>query len=438
MATPRTFRLHELGCKVNQWEGQWFREGFQALGLKESEGDEQADIYVVNSCSVTESGGSKSRHSVRHFVRRNPQAKVLVTGCYAESDRETVESLPQVVRVFGNQEKANIVPWVARTLMGMDGELPELPQGISEFKGHTRAFVKIQDGCRDNCSFCIIPSLRGEIVSRPQEEIVAEVERLVAFGHQEVVLTGVHLGYFGWERGQEDAVFDLLKALAQVPGLKRLKLSSIEVHEITQELVDLFAENEIFVPHFHLPLQAGSDHTLRLMRRKYSVGRFREAVAMLRASLENPAITTDLIVGHPGETQQAFEESMAFCQEMNFAKMHIFPYSPRKGTPAAVMPDFVQDAEISRRKKIAADLDDAMALDFREGFLGTCVPVLVEDRAQLVGETLTGLSDRFLRVHFEGEHALVNQIVPVRIETVDGDRVTGTWIQDEDSAIEVL
>ncbi|MFT7617631.1 MAG: threonylcarbamoyladenosine tRNA methylthiotransferase MtaB [Planctomycetota bacterium] len=430
MATPRTFRLHELGCKVNQWEGQWFREGLRALGLKEAGADESADIFVVNSCSVTESGGSKSRHSVRHFVRRNPDAKVLVTGCYAESDRDIVEALPGVVRTFGNQEKAGIVPWVARSLMGMDGELPELPKGISEFAGHTRAFVKIQDGCRDNCSFCIIPSLRGEIVSRPHAEIVAEVERLVASGYKEVVLTGVHLGYFGWDRNEKNAVYDLLQDLAAVDGLKRLKVSSIEVHEITEELVDLFASSDVFVPHFHLPLQAGSNEVLRIMRRKYSVERFRTAVAMLRDRLGTPALTTDLIVGHPGETEETFEESMAFCQEMDFCKMHIFPYSPRQNTRAAAMTNHVHDAEISRRKKVAADLDDAMALAFRQRFLGQTVPVLVEERARLSGGLLTGLSDRFMRVDFAGSSELMNQIVPVRLDNVEEDRVIGTRVLD--------
>lgn len=425
MATPRTFRLHELGCKVNQWEGQWFREGLKALGLHEAGAEETADIFVVNSCSVTESGGSKSRHSVRHFVRRNPSAKVLVTGCYAESDKDIVEALPGVVKTFGNQEKAGIVPWVARSLLGMDGELPELPQGISEFAGHTRAFVKIQDGCRDNCSFCIIPSLRGEIMSRPHNEILEEVKRLVASGYKEVVLTGVHLGYFGWDRQEKNAVYDLLKDLAQVSGLKRLKLSSIEVHEITESLADLFASSEVFVPHFHLPLQAGTDEVLRIMRRKYSVGRFRDAVAMLRDRLDTPAITTDLIVGHPGETDVDFDNSMAFCREMAFSKMHIFPYSPRQNTAAAGMTNHVHDAEISRRKKVAAELDDMMALNFRQHFCGTTAPVLVEGHAKVAGGMMTGLTDRFLRVDFEGSSDTINEIVPVQLDNAETDRMIG-------------
>ena len=425
MAAPRSYHVHELGCKVNQWEGQWFAEGLRALGLGEALPGEGADLYLVNSCSVTESGGAKSRHAVRHYLRRHPETKVIVTGCYAESDREVVEALPGVVKVFGNDAKAEIVPWVARSLLGMDAELPELPRGISKFSGHTRAFVKIQDGCRDRCSFCIIPSLRSTITSRSQEDVLSEIRRLVAHGHKEVVLTGVHIGYYGWERQQKDAVYRLLEASSQISGLKRIKLSSIEVHEIDEQLVDLFAAHEIFVPHFHLPLQAGCNQTLRDMRRKYSVERFRDATAMLREKLDDPAITTDLIVGFPGESPEHFDETMAFCEEMAFAKMHVFPFSVRQGTHAETMTNHIHDAEISRRKKVAAGLDDAMADAFRRRFLGCVVPVLVEER-RLGGENrLTGLSDRFLRVDFVGEAALMNQIVPVCLEDIDGDRVQG-------------
>ncbi len=430
MASARTFRVHELGCKVNQWEGQWLREGLEALGLEEARPESSADLFLVNSCSVTESGGAKSRHSVRHFMRRNPAARVIVTGCYAESDREIVESLPGVVRTFGNQEKAEIVPWIARSILNMDGELPDLPRGISRFAGHTRAFVKIQDGCRDNCAFCIIPSLRSEIESRPAAEVVAEVRRLVDRGHQEVVLTGVHLGYFGWERGEKRAVIELLERLSGIEGLRRLKVSSIEVHEIDEEMVDLFAAREVFVPHFHLPLQAGSDATLRLMRRKYNLARFRHAVSLLRAKLDDPALTTDLIVGFPGESEAEFDASMEFCAEMGFAKMHVFPYSVRRGTAAETMPGHLPAAEIVRRKKIAAELDDRMAEDYRRRFLGRIVPVLAEERAGLMPGSLTGLSDRFIRVDFAAPDEFMNRILPVRLDEIRGDRLIGSLVRE--------
>ncbi|MCA9319144.1 MAG: radical SAM protein, partial [Planctomycetes bacterium] len=219
MGAIRSFRLHELGCKVNQWEGQLLREGLTALGLSEAPADAPADLCLVNSCSVTESGGSKSRQATRKFLRDNPEARIVITGCHVESDRGLCESLPGVVRAFGNAEKTSIVPWVARQLLDMDGELPELPTGISSFAGHTRAFVKIQDGCRDHCSFCIIPSLRGDVVSRREDEILAELRALAANGHREVVFTGIHLGYYGFDRNEPDAVVKLLRSSRAIAGL---------------------------------------------------------------------------------------------------------------------------------------------------------------------------------------------------------------------------
>lgn len=416
----RTFKVQELGCKVNQYEGQLLREGLRALGLDEAPTDSSADLFILNSCSVTESGGAKSRSGVRRFHRGSPDASVIVTGCYAESDREVVEAIPGVVRVFGNADKDGIVPWVARSLLGMEGELPELPRGITEFDDHTRAFVKIQDGCRDNCTFCIIPSLRGDVSSRATEDIVEEVRALARGGKKEVVFTGIHLGYFGWDRDDRRAVVELLERVRGVEGLERVKLSSIEVHEITEELVDLFASDAFFVPHFHLPLQAGCDATLRRMRRKYSTRRFRDAAALVRERLDDPAVTTDVIVGFPGETAADFEASRAFCEEMAFSKMHIFPYSVRRGTPAATMPDHVPAIEIKRRKEVLAALDDRMSAEFRRRFVGTTAPVLVEERRGRSGR-LTGLTDRFCRLELEGDCELMNTIVDVRvIGEVDG------------------
>ena len=413
MAGIRTFRLHELGCKVNQYEAQLLREGFLAIGLAEAPEEHGADLVVVNSCSVTESGAAKSRHAVRQLGRRNPGARILVTGCYVESDREDCEALDGVVRAFGNAEKAGIVPYVARQLLGMDGELPELPRGIRSFAGHTRAFVKVQDGCRDHCAYCIIPSLRGEPRSRPMDEIAEELAALARNGYREVVFTGVHLGYFGFERGEKGALVALLRLARATPGLERAKLSSVEVHEIDSELVDLFAADPFFVPHFHLPLQAGSDRTLRSMRRKYGTGRFRGAVDLLRDRLVEPALTTDLIVGFPGESSDDFDDSLRFCEEMDFAKMHVFPFSPRSGTEASHLPGLPPAKEILRRRQAAAELDDRMSTAYRRRFIGRRIEVLVEGRR--MGGRLTGLSDRFQRVVLDDGDDLHNRLVEVEV-----------------------
>jgi threonylcarbamoyladenosine tRNA methylthiotransferase MtaB len=428
----RRFRLQHLGCKVNQYETQLIREGLQALGLEEAPRDEEGDLFVLNTCSVTEQSGSKSRHAVRSFLRKSPEARVLVTGCYAESDPEICAAIEGVDRGFGNAEKNGIVPWVARELLGMEGELPELPTGVSEFAGRTRAFVKIQDGCRDRCTFCIIPSLRGEVSSRPEAEILEELHRLAARGFQEVVFTGIHLGYYGFDRDDRRAVVSLLEKTRAIPGLRRVKLSSIEVHEIDEEMVDLFASDpHFFVPHFHLPLQAGADRTLRRMRRRYNVERFRWAARLLRERLLRPALTTDLIVGFPGETEADFEESRAFCEEMDFAKMHIFPYSVRRGTPAAEMEGHLAPEEMKRRKGIMAELDDACAARYRESFLGEVLPTLVESRRNPRTGLLTGLTERFVRLDFEGGDELMNEIVPVRALSAEGDRLLGAVEEGE-------
>lgn len=432
MAEIRRFRLQHLGCKVNQYETQVIREGFRALGLEEAARDEDGDLFVLNTCSVTEQSGAKSRHAVRSFLRKSPDARVLVTGCYAESDPEICAAIEGVDRGFGNKEKTGIVPWVARELLGMEGELPELPKGVSEFTGRTRAFVKIQDGCRDRCTFCIIPSLRGDVTSRPEAEILEELGRLARHGFREVVFTGIHLGYYGFDREDPHAVRTLLEKTRQIEGLERVKLSSIEVHEIDEGLVDLFASDPtFFVPHFHLPLQAGADRTLRRMRRRYNVERFRGAVRLLRSRLENPAITTDVIVGFPGETEEDFRASHDFCAEMDFAKMHIFPYSVRRDTPAAEMDDHIHPEEMKRRKRALAELDDAMAERYRAGFLGETLPTLVESRRNPRTGLLTGLTERFVRVDFEGGDELMNEIVPVRAEAVEGDRLHGVLVREE-------
>ena len=432
MNTPRTFKIENLGCKVNQYECELVREGLQAIGLEEAPAETVCDLVVVNSCSVTESGGAKSRYAVRSLERRNPGARVLVTGCYAESDPNEVAALDGVERVFGNQEKSGLVPWVAREMLGMEAELPELPRGITEFSGRTRAFVKIEDGCRDNCTFCIIPSLRGDPVSRSHDDIVEELHRLAENGYQEVVFTGVHLGYYGWDRDDREALPKLLEATRKVPGLRRVKLSSIEVHEITDDLVDLFASDPVFVPHFHLPLQAGADRTLRRMRRKYNTDRFRWAVALLRSRLDRPTITTDVIFGFPGETEANFDASLAFCREMDFAKMHVFPYSVRRDTPAATFPDHLDGAEMARRKLAMTALDDEMATAWRRRFVGVVAPTLVESRPVPAGTSrLTGLTDRFLRVDFDGDARLMNHIVDVAIGGEDGERLRGRVVGAE-------
>lgn len=430
----KTFQVEFLGCKVNAYEIEALREGFRHLGMVETSLADAADVYVLNTCSVTANAGSTSRNRVRRALRRNPDTQVLVTGCYAESDRDRLEGIGGVRRIFGNDEKDGILPWIASELLGEpDRELP--PFRITRMGEQTRAFVKIEDGCDDNCTFCIIPTLRGPARSREPDEIVEEVGELVRSGHKEIVLTGVHIGYFG--KGLPDLaegsgavrrgahLVALLRRLARIPGLERLKLSSIEVHEITDELVELFASDPVFAPHFHLPLQAGCDRTLRRMRRKYNTALFRDRVEALRAAIPEPAISTDVIVGFPGETDADFEASLEFCRSIGFVKIHVFPYSVREGTPAATMEDPIDHRTSERRKHALLALDEEHGNAWRRGFVGRTVGVLVEGRPDAAGR-LTGLTERYLRVGFEGPERLHGEIVPVRVDEVIEGGVVGS------------
>jgi threonylcarbamoyladenosine tRNA methylthiotransferase MtaB len=421
----KTFNVEFLGCKVNAYEIQALREGFLGLGLKEQSLDRGADLYVLNTCAVTANAGSTSRNRVRRALRRNPGARILLTGCYVEEDRGRLEGMRGVHRVFGNDEKETIVPFVARQLLGK--VVPERPFTITRMSGQTRAFVKIEDGCDDNCTFCIIPTLRGPARSRNPDEICHEVGELVRSGHKEIVLTGVHIGYFGHGDGPRGAaLIDLLSRLRRVPGLARLKLSSIEVHELTDELLDLFRADPVFAPHFHVPLQSGCDRTLRRMRRKYNRRVFENRILALRRAVAEPALSTDVIVGFPGETDADFDETLAFCRSLGFMKIHVFPYSRREGTEAARDPDPVPAATIEARKHALLEVDRELGDAWREGFVGRTVFVLVEGRRDQESPWLTGLTERYLRVDFEGPDRLQGEIVPARVVGVTEGAVLAT------------
>lgn len=412
----RTFRVEHLGCKVNQYEARALEEGLSRLGLQPAGPGGPADLHVLNTCSVTEHAGATSRKLVRRSVRESPGATVLVTGCYAESDRQRVEHIPGVTRVFGNAEKEGLLGWVASDLL----HLP-LDAGAARFRitgggGQTRAFVKVEDGCDDRCTFCIIPRLRGPARSRPEDEVVAEVRDLVRAGHQEVVLTGVHLGYYGKETGSpRKALPALLRRLVKLPGLHRLKLSSIEVHEITSELVALFASEPVLSPHLHLPLQSGSDNVLRLMRRKYNRRLFLERVLTLRERLVEPALSTDVIVGFPGEGDADFEDTLEVVRRAGFMKVHVFPYSPRAGTAAAGLEGALPAEIVAARKQRLLEVDALQGAAFRRGFLGRRVEVLVEGRRDSATGLLTGLTERYLRVLLPGPDRLQGHLVDVRV-----------------------
>ncbi|SMP57005.1 threonylcarbamoyladenosine tRNA methylthiotransferase MtaB [Neorhodopirellula lusitana] len=383
-------RVHTLGCKVNQYETELVRQGLSTIGYEDASGQDQADLCVVNTCTVTDTGDAKSRQVIRRMARDNPDARIVVMGCYATRAPDEVAKLPGVVEVLEDKRELG-------DLMGRFGVI-DIPTGLRGFAGRKRAYVKVQDGCLLRCSYCIIPMVRPKLASRPVDHIVDEVTDLVEAGHSEVILTGIHLGHFGvdWNRNQPrenwTRLSHLLVRLASIPGEFRIRLSSIEATEVTRELIGVMTEHaDKIVPHMHLCLQSGSDSVLRRMRRRWSSRMFLDRCNLLRESLDNPAITTDVIVGFPGETDQEFEQTLQTCRQAGFSKIHVFPFSKRRGTPAAEMPDQVDKQLKAERVDRLQELEAELRGNYYRSLIGSDAELLVEsvdqDKGQLIGTT---------------------------------------------------
>jgi threonylcarbamoyladenosine tRNA methylthiotransferase MtaB len=422
--TIPTCRLVTLGCKVNQYETQYVKEALEINGYREAEDGEAADLCVVNTCTVTMEGDAKSRTAVRRLHQRNPGAQIVVMGCYATRDPAAVAKLPGVVRVITDKAK------LADELR--DFGVTTLPAGITRFDDHQRAFVKVQDGCLLNCTYCIIPSVRPHVRSRTPEEIVAEVSELVANGYAEIVLTGVHLGHYGIDRskGRPKAewrrLWHLLAALDRMPGKFRVRLSSLEAAEARDDLVRAMKDSPRVVPHLHLCLQSGSDRILRLMKRRYTSGGFLERCNRLKKALDNPAFTTDVIVGFPGETDADFEATCRVVREVGFAKIHVFTYSPRAGTPAALLHDAVPHAIMEERRERLRHLESKMASAYQRSLLGRRLDVLVERADPKRPDHVQGTSCRYVPVSFRGHApALLRRLVRVRATRIEAGMILG-------------
>ncbi len=421
---PGTCRLVTLGCKVNQYETQYVQEMLEGAGYVAAAEGEPADLCVVNTCTVTAEGDAKGRQLVRRLHRENPAAALVVMGCYATRDPETVRRLPGVASVITDKER------LAEGLRPYG--VAAAPAGISRFDGHQRAFVKVQDGCLLNCSYCIIPAVRPVLRSRPPEVIEEEVGRLVAAGYREVVLTGIHLGHYGIDlsRGRPKAawirLWHLLERLAALPGDFRIRLSSLEAAEARDDLVRVLRDCPQICPHLHLCLQSGSDRVLARMKRRYRSEGFLERCRRIRAALDRPALTTDVIVGFPGETDADFEATCRVVREAGFAKVHCFTYSPREGTPAAAWNEAVPPTVVRTRRQRLQELGDELADAYARSLLGRRLDVLVEtadlDRLGLV----RGTACRAVTVAFRGHlPALIRRRVPVRAIAVRAGVVVG-------------
>ncbi|MGR3220258.1 MAG: tRNA (N(6)-L-threonylcarbamoyladenosine(37)-C(2))-methylthiotransferase MtaB [Candidatus Anammoxibacter sp.] len=425
-----------LGCKVNQYETQAIREIILRKGYVETTPDKEVDLYVINTCTITAVSDNKSGQHIRKARKTNPNAKIVVTGCYAEAySKESHHPDDPNTIIIGQDKKGDIAGILSDNGLADDKEEASsiFDLNISRFTGHTRAFLKIEDGCDNSCSYCIVPSVRGGVKSRPINDVKVEAERLVANGHTEIVLTGIHLGAYGKDlnkggangKGKRIGLIDVLKQLEEISGLQRIRLSSIEAYEVTDELIAMIVGSGKICPHLHLPLQSGDDYILKRMNRKYTVNKFLSLLDKIRSKIDVPSFSTDIIVGFPGEESGHFENTIATCLKAGFSRIHIFPFSVRKGTSAAKMDNHCDPKTIIERKKTMSTVAGELAAKYKQNFVNKDVEVLVESKFGGENSMLCGYTERYVKVVFQGNEEKINNIVAVRAKEISGDHILG-------------
>ena len=442
MPETQKVAFHTLGCKVNQHDSAIMAALFQDAGYEVVDFNDLADVYVVNTCTVTHLSDRKSRQMIRHAARENPAATIVVCGCYAQTAKAELEALDEVDLIIGTNERHKVVEavetfrqdHVKTAYMADDEELfyyEDLPH--ERVSGMTRAYVKIQEGCDQFCAYCAIPYARGPLRSRSEQDTIDEINMLVERGYKEVILTGIHIGAYG--RGVKDETCDLTglcRRILDETAIERLRIGSLEGIEVTDALIEMIASDERMAKHLHLPLQSGCDRTLSAMRRPYDTEKFREMMRRIRGKVPNIAITTDLMVGFPGETDEDFKESLVFCNDIAFSAMHIFKYSMRSGTPAAAMPDQIDPQIKERRAKQMADVAQKNKLDYERRFVGQTLRILVEEQTK--DGFWTGHSSNYLLVTFPGENIRSGDFVDVKITSAERNRLLGeieTHLEEE-------
>ena len=419
--------FYTLGCKVNQYETQIMEQEFRKAGFEVVDCEEEADAYIVNSCTVTGTGDRKSRQMVHRFRREHPGAVVALTGCFPQAFPEEAASVLEADIILGAADRSELLPAVLDALDGKrvvhitphtPGE-PFEPMTAEGMLDRTRAFVKIEDGCDNRCAYCIIPKARGYVRSKPLHDLERELELLSAKGYQEAVLSGINLPFYGKDLGLRLA--DAVELACQI--MSRVRLSSLEPELLTREDVERFAGMESFCPSFHLSLQSGCDRTLAAMRRRYNTDLYRSVVANIRDVFENPALTTDLMVGFPGETEEDFEESLAFIREIAFAKVHVFAYSRRPGTDAAVMPGQISNAEKARRSDRISEAAAETRAAFLQNMVGRTEAVLIE--SEIRNGLMQGYTKNYVPVTIPAVKSLLCTVQDILINGTDGDVCTG-------------
>lgn len=423
--------FHTLGCKVNIYETEAMQELMQKAGYSIVDFDDKADIYVVNTCSVTNMADRKSRQMLHKAKKDNPDAVIVAVGCYVQAAAKSIKQDEKIDIIIGNNMKNKIADIINDYYEHQDPNTVDISgdfvldiSKIKEYeefrvlkhKEHTRAFIKIQDGCNQFCSYCIIPYTRGRVRSRSIEEIEKEVRDLVNAGYKEVILTGIHISSYGLDFEEKIQLIELVERVAKVAGVERLRISSLEPRIITEEFVERLAKLDNFCPHFHLSLQSGSDNTLKAMSRRYDASEFKEGVRLIRKYFDMPALTTDIIAGFPGETEDDFRESLEYIRDIGFFELHVFPYSKREGTKAALMKETLSNKDKTRRVNLLLSMQEPIRRKFLEEKIGKEVEVLIESEFEHENKRyVLGHSKEYIKVALPYIEKARNMIIPAKL-----------------------
>lgn len=402
----KKYKLATLGCRTNQYESEAYAAQLRSMGYEEAQGEETADVCIVNTCTITEEADKSSRYQIRHLARNHPGSKLLVTGCLADRLPEELKKIEGVSAVVSNQKKEKLLAEVFP-----EEELPEF--AIDQFGGHTRAFVKIQDGCDSFCTYCIVPYVRGRSRSRTIEDILNEIRTLVKNGYKEVVLTGINIGDFDGGEGKPHRLADIVREVDKIEGLERLRLSSIDPMQVDKELQEALMSGKKTCHSMHLVIQSGSNVILKRMNRQYTRQQFMDTVERFKTFSPDFTFTTDIIVGFPGETEQDFEETLEIMKKVQFAKVHMFPYSSRERTRAALFPNQLSQEIIEERKQKVLRMAEAMTFELRQKYVGKKMKVLLEGNENALPGYFSSHSDNFLRVLVKGERLKPNDLLEV-------------------------
>lgn len=430
----RTVALHNLGCKVNAYETESMQEMLKQHGYEIVDFKEQADVYIINTCSVTNMADHKSRQMLHQAKKRNPKAVIVAAGCYVQTAGETVKEDLSIDILIGNNQKSSLPALLDEYFGERISNIIDINDGIQPYEElgsvtpaeHTRAFLKVQDGCNQFCSYCIIPYARGRVRSRDPKKVYEEVCQLAKEGYGEIVLTGIHLS--SYQVGEDFGLLELIQMLHEIDGIRRIRLGSLEPRIVTEAFAGALSEMPKICPHFHLSLQSGCDETLKRMNRKYDTAEYREKCELLRKYFDHPAITTDVIVGFPGETDEEFTRTEQFLRQIEFYEMHVFPYSKRKGTKAATMPDQIPEAKKKERSAVLLSLVKEQSKKFRDHYLNRTTEVLFEEPIEIGGRRyMTGFSKEYVRLALPLDHvseeALSGKIYTCKVAEALNDEI---------------